>query len=296
MKQEEETPIEETPLPDNDFYFPGGLEEGKSEPEEVQASEVPVTEELAVEDTATPEPEPVVAETSVQDIVKQTIAAQQEEQRKAAQVAQAEKVQKPKSIEEMSDEELDQLTNPHRVSAEDFTAMFGIDEPTKEQVASMQEFVNRTVNNATSISAFVAQEMFRQLQSQIQPVVQQSAASQQEQIVNEFFTTYPALKSHARIAALVAPTVNPIKPDGSRKNAQEIYSDVALATMETLKQSGVQLETNGKAEQATPTISSPQRTSVPAMASVLSPGRSQGGKLPGQEDDVDYQADMYKRR
>jgi len=198
--------------------------------------------------------------------------------------------QREQAPQNMSPEEVAKTFNPVVVTPETLKS-FGFAEATPEQVAGFQNFANATVKNAVSIARVLIQREAERFEQFLTPISSHIQTQQAEHAKNEFYSTYPILKSYENIVKAAANEVSPTNADGAQKSRQQIYKEVASRTMQTLRSLNVQV--TGKPA-AGANHSAGQARSVGRPNALPGPGRSgSSGPAGGKPNNPD--ADIYSR-
>lgn len=188
--------------------------------------------------------------------------------------------------EQLTPQQLRALLNPVEVT-EDMLKSLGFEAPTPEQVKGFQQFSNAIVKNAYSLTKIMLQKKEEELMGLIQPLLGGYQQAQQSQAKQAFFTKYPSLTKYERLVKAAAQDVSATNVDGSPKSQDQIFKEVAAATVATMRDLGISFKPN-----ANPGADG--RSAVPPPNKQSPSGRSGGvGKAGGKTNDAD--GDIYAR-
>jgi len=192
-------------------------------------------------------------------------------------------VRQQQQQKQLSQEEVDKLLNPVRVTAETMAEM-GIENATPKQIAAYQKLMNAAVKNATSVMSMQLEQRMRSIQEYAAPMerfYQEQAAARYKQ---DFFAEHKELAKYEKFVAAAAAQVSPTNADGSPKEVKAVMKEVADYVKDMLKTAGVNL--SGEQQQQT-THSAGGGGEVPRMASLQQSGRSQAGAPRGGSNNPD---------
>ena len=187
--------------------------------------------------------------------------------------------------EQLTQEQIDQLINPVRVTADTLKA-FGIENASPEMIKGVQTFSNAIVKNAYSLAGLRMEQMLRTTLAPYEPLVAYIQERQAKETVDSFYGGNPELKKYEKLVQMAATKVSHQKEDGSSKSLAEVYSEVANLTKTMLTEMGITL-TPGNANPG----AAPKNNGVPTMAALQGAGRSMGGQPSGEPNNPD--ADIY---
>ena len=188
--------------------------------------------------------------------------------------------------EQLTPQQLRAMLNPVEVT-EDMLKSLGFEAPTPEQVKGFQQFSNAIVKNAYSLTKVMLQKKEEELMGLITPLLGGYQQAQQTQAKQAFFTKYPSLSKYERLVKAAAQDVQASNPDGSPKSQDQIFKEVAAATVATMRDLGISFKPN-----ANPGAGG--RSAVPPPNKQSPSGRSGGvGQAGGKPNDAD--GDIYAR-
>lgn len=283
---------------------PENLGGGSAEPQntggEVQLQE---GDELNPVEVTGEEPKPAAKPAAVKPAAAPTQRTDEEMAALADRIVERRmRASQPKPKEpEMTQEQLEKLLNPVRVTREDMAELFGIEDPTTisdKRLAKLQTLLGATVKNSTSLTNVMLEQRMRNLMNEAAPMqkfYQEQAEVQQRKM---FFDAHPKLEKFPKFVQFAATQVSPTKADGTEKSVAEAMTDIAAIVKDMLKETGVDIDAAELDEDGQP-ISQPAvanlrtgASSVPKMASLQSSGRgAAGGKPAGKSNNPD--ADIY---
>jgi len=197
-----------------------------------------------------------------------TLAAQTAAQFRQTQQQPAQENQQA----QFSEEEFNTYFKVPKVDAARFTAIFGYEPPSAQNVQHLQNFGQDLVRQAVAITQHVLQQEKQNFQSQLAPVVQQHKQSQDTQLESELFSLHPALKDFK-------PLLNEISSAAQREgrtftNKTELFNflaDRAKGLLGTAfpTQQVQQVNTNG----SSPAVNATRRTMTPTMTGGIGSGK-----------------------
>lgn len=189
--------------------------------------------------------------------------------------------------EKLTPQQIRELLNPVEVTPETLKAL-GFTETTPEQVAGFQNFANAIVKNAYSLAKVMISKKEEQLMGMIQPLLGGYQEARVSQTKQAFFTKYPSLTKYEKLVKASAQEVSATNPDGSDKSQEQIFKEVAAATVATMRSLGITIQKPN----ANPGAAGGRPVPQPNKASPA--GRSGGnGNAGGKPNDAD--ADIYAR-
>jgi len=193
---------------------------------------------------------------------------------------------KQEAGEQLTPQQLRALLNPVEVT-EDTLKSLGFEAPTPEQVKGFQQFSNAIVKNAYSLTKVMLQKKEEELMGLIQPLLGGYQQAQQSQQKQAFFTKYPSLTKYERLVKAAAQDVSATNADGSPKSQDQIFKEVAAATVATMRDLGISFKPNANPGAGGRSLVPPPNKQSPS-------GRSGGvGKAGGKTNDAD--GDIYAR-
>lgn len=192
----------------------------------------------------------------------------------AAKVTSASRRAEPKEEKQLSPAELKQLLNPVEVTKETLQ-MFGIAEPTDQQVKAYQMFADMISKHNSSMLNLALEHRSRQFEGVLKPLNEYVTKAQQERYMNGFYEANPALKKFEKLVRVAASRVSPTRADGGELSMDEAYKAVADETKTLLKEFNIDVDSAGGDE--TEANLSAGGSAVPKMASLAGAGRSLGG-------------------
>lgn len=193
---------------------------------------------------------------------------------------------KQEAGEQLTPQQLRALLNPVEVT-EDTLKSLGFEAPTPEQVKGFQQFSNAIVKNAYSLTKVMLQKKEEELMGLIQPLLGGYQQAQQSQQKQAFFTKYPSLTKYERLVKAAAQEVSATNADGSPKSQDQIFKEVAAATVATMRDLGISFKPNANPGAGGRSLVPPPNKQSPS-------GRSGGvGKAGGKTNDAD--GDIYAR-
>lgn len=194
---------------------------------------------------------------------------------------------------ELTQEQLDKLLNPVRVSREDMAEIFGIEDPatiSDKRLQKMQALLNATVKNSTSMAHLMQEQRMRKLMEDAGPMQSFYQEQQAQAQKTNFFKAHPKLEKFPKFVAFAASQVQARNADGSEKTVKTVIDEVASFVKDLLKESNIDLDADDNSD-ATVTTQATGGSKVPTMASMQTPGRSGGGTKKGGSNNPD--ADIY---
>lgn len=189
---------------------------------------------------------------------------------------------------QLTPQEVNKLLNKFEVNP-DILRSLGFTEATPEQVTGFQQFVDRIVQNSTTVANLAIQAHLEKIQSQFNPVLSYVQQAQQNEMKKTFFSKHAELEKYEPIVRSVADTISDKHPNGKLKTLDEAMNEVAAATKKILADSGINLSNNAGGEA---NHSAAPGNAVPAMKQLAGAGRSSSGGGAGKNNNPD--ADIYK--
>lgn len=197
----------------------------------------------------------------------------------------------------MTQEEIDKLLNPVKITKEDMAEILGIEDPntiSDKRLAKYQAILQATVKNANSVTNVMLETRMRKLMEQAAPMegfYRQQAAKQQE---DAFYTRHENLKKYPRLVKAAASQVVATK-DMTVEQAMDAVADM---TRSMLKDAGIdpdaETEEGGEGGESGSTAKhgADGVRPVPKMTSLQKSGRGGGPTKTGGGNNPD--ADIYK--
>lgn len=219
-----------------------------------------------------------------------------------SQMIQKQTQQQRQAPKQLTQEEIDKMLNPVRIT-KDFLSKHGLiaegdnEEAIKRKIAYHQELADMQTKHHTSLLQVALEHQRRQLESQATPMFEYYQRTQQERDKAEFFKEFPKLAKFGKIVQFAASTISPTNADGTEKTVAQAKKEIAQAAKDLLKESGVDIdqlgsdEDDGDGADTTHSAAPSKRSNVPQMSRMQGSGRSGGPQAKGASNNPD--ADIY---
>lgn len=174
-------------------------------------------------------PTPATSNEWTPDKVKDIIA-----QAAAAGAQQARPQEQPQAPRQYTQEELDKFTNAFKASPELVGELL---EGGDKSLAAMSQIVEGVVKQATTVSWLQSQMLQRQMQEEMNPVMEYYRGEQVKQLRNEFFEAHPDLQGKEKLLTAVKTVID---QEGSiaGKAKEEAFKIIADRAREVLSATG----------------------------------------------------------
>lgn len=154
--------------------------------------------------------------------------------REAAQAGAQAGQQKPTEQPQMTEEQIDQMTNRFKASPELVADLL---EGGDKSLAAMSAIVEGVVKHATTVAYLQTQLAQKQLLEQMNPVMSHFQEAQREKLRNEFFEAHQDLKGHDKLLAAVKASLD---QEGllEGKSKKDAFAIIAGRAKEVLSATG----------------------------------------------------------
>lgn len=194
----------------------------------------------------------------------------------------------------LTQEEVDKLLNPVRVSREDMAEIMGIEDPvtiSDKRLQKFQAMLSATVKNAASIGNVALEARMRKVMEQAGPMQEYYQQAQAKAQTDAFYERHENLKKYGRIVKAAASQVTATKD----MTVDQAMDAVAAMAKDMLKDAGIdpdaEVEGDENESGVTDKHSAGGTKPVPKMASLQKSGRSGAPTKTGGGNNPD--ADIY---
>lgn len=213
---------------------------------------------------------------------------------KGMQAAQGGQQQQQEPEKELTQEEIDQYLKRAKYTAEDLKSLgFVSDEDSADEVdrkvKTFSDLQRRAIQEAVTTAQLLVQHQSEQMQQNIQPIAQHVQQQRQEELKNQFYETYPALKEYEQLVTLSA---NELSQSGQTegKSNQEIFDLVASKASQYVKQFGgkeLDLKATPKSQSSAGKVPQPASKGGTGGRSQMPSNQGGGNKTPSEFDIYD---------
>lgn len=229
-----------------------------------------------------------VKEEEVKEEIKPTVMKLDAETIAALRAQGASSATVKKVEETLSPEQIRELLNPVEVKEDSIKMLLDPEATMPQKVKALQDLLNATVKNSTSITRLMMDRKEREFNSLLTPIMRARQEAELAQTKTEFYETNKDLLKYEKIVKQAATEVLPTNLDGSQKTKTQIFKEVGAKTRATLKEFGIDLKAANLGSEKKVTV-------VPKPNKLSDSGRSGGDNSKGKGSDNNPDADIYKR-